>query len=263
MEAATEIEDRVDTLVRQLVSRRTPVRRIVSEVEALRQRYLNETDYSPDVIERSVDLVLELHFPTGYVVAPVNVQATRQIDAAKEDANRQIAQSSGFQSGRVIRVFERSINPSPHVFTPSVFATYLYDGLGIQYRDEKGKLFVPSKGEISPAVVRLRNASPQELHQFFLKLIQIHGYENFRNAMWQDLGDDISLRTLVGDFGIYPPINSVGAKKWEYVRVSRYRQEPGPGANFSRYVFDRLFDQYVAHGGEGDIQPTRPVADLL
>lgn len=289
MQAASEIEERVDALISQLRIQRATVRQIVAQVEALRQRYLTETNIDPSVIERAVDSTLERYFPTNGSPSPMPsvpssgnaaVQwlginpamypslkgsatqffpATSGIaqrpEASEEDANRKIAESSGFQSKRLAHLLERSINPPSYLSQPTIFAQYLYEALGVNYLDHEDKPMRPGITEINSAIMRIRNASPHELHGFFLKLIDRHGHDQLREAMWRNIDSDIILRDLIGGFGIYQPKNELGARRFEYFKFTHPGQRMSPGAAFSRYVFDRLFDQYVREGGRGDVLP--------
>lgn len=260
MNATTEIEERVDALIGQLRIQRATVRQIVAQVEALRQRYLTETDIDPAVIERAVDSTMERYYPTNQnaVLAPAGI--AQRPEASKEDADRKISQSSGFQSKRVAHLLERSINPPSYLAQPTLFAQYLYDSLGVNYLDDEDKLMRPGITEINSAIMRIRIASPQELHGFFLKLIDRRGYDQLREAMWRDIDSDLVLRGLIGGFGIYQPKNEHGARCFEYFKFTHPGQRMSPGAAFSRYVFDRLFDQYVREGARGDVLPAEAFA---
>lgn len=257
MDGSAEIDQRVDALVRQLIGQGATVRQIVAQVETLRQRYLTETNYGALVIDRVIDAALQRFFPTPSIQAtpflfgnlnaalsPGRIGVVRE--ASIDDAQNKIAQSSGFQSKNLREIMmASSLNPQSRIYH-SRFGQYVRQGLGFGDRQ-------PTREEGSIAANRLKTATPQELHAFFVALGDRHGADDLREALWQALGP-VHVVQLLSGLTIAKPLDPATRKR-DWVHNPNQIDEDSSPAGFSRFVFDEMFDQYVTQGSRGDIVP--------
>ena len=165
------------------------------------------------------------------------------------DAQGKIGASSGFQSAKVREFLSKSVRKDARaVGGPQGQAAALVSPA------IRAVFGIPDSASLAQAQAQIaqRASTPQQVHAAFSQMANQLGAQA-KDAVWLVLSQG-GLKDLIS--GLY--INSPGEganKKFVWDANQGSVQQPQSNYEFSRYVFDLMFDQYLQRGGGGDVLP--------